>query len=135
MGTTLIILLSMRDPRSHSLMYFFLSNLSFLDLRFTTSSVPQLLVNLCSPKTTSFLGCSVQLFIFLFLGTTECIHLNMMAFDLYMAICQPLHYTIITPPLPVPAAGVHGLGHQSAGVGGPDTTHSPPALVSPPAGE
>ena len=96
-SNTLIILLSVRDPRLHSSMYFFLSNLSFLDLRFTTSSVPQLLVNLCSPKAISFLGCSVQLFIFLFLGTTECIFLNVMAFDLYMAICQPLHYTIIMP--------------------------------------
>jgi olfactory receptor len=82
-------------------MYFFLSNLSFLDLCFTTSCVPQMLVNLWGPKKMiSFLGCSVQLFIFLSLGTTECILLTVMAFDRYAAICQPLHYaTIIHPRL------------------------------------
>ncbi|XP_011382315.2 olfactory receptor 2H2 [Pteropus vampyrus] len=101
MGNTLIILLSVLNPRLHSPMYFFLSNLSFLDLCFTTSCVPQMLVNLWGPKKTiSFLGCSVQLFIFLFLGTTECILLTVMAFDRYVAVCQPLHYaTIIHPRL------------------------------------
>ncbi|XP_004441778.1 PREDICTED: olfactory receptor 2H1 [Ceratotherium simum simum] len=100
-GNTLIILLSVLDPRLHSPMYFFLSNLSFLDLCFTTSCVPQMLVNLWGPKKTiSFLGCSVQLFIFMSLGTTECILLTMMAFDCYVAVCQPLHYaTIIHPRL------------------------------------
>ncbi|XP_057555796.1 olfactory receptor 2H1-like [Hippopotamus amphibius kiboko] len=100
-GNTLIILLSVLDPRLHSPMYFFLSNLSFLDLCFTTSCVPQMLVNLWGPrKTITFLGCSVQLFIFLFLGTTECILLTVMAFDRYVAVCQPLRYaTIIHPGL------------------------------------
>ncbi|XP_006875717.1 PREDICTED: olfactory receptor 2H2-like [Chrysochloris asiatica] len=100
-GNTLIILLSVLDPRLHSPMYFFLSNLSFLDLCFTTSCVPQMLFNLWGPKKTiSFLGCSVQLFIFLSLGTTECILLTMMAFDRYVAVCKPLHYaTIIHPRL------------------------------------
>ena len=100
-GNTLIILLSVLDPRLHSPMYFFLSNLSFLDLCFTTSCVPQMLIHLWGPrKTISFLGCSVQLFIFLFLGTTECVLLTVMAFDRYVAVCQPLHYaTIIHPRL------------------------------------
>ncbi|XP_012515563.1 PREDICTED: olfactory receptor 2H2 [Propithecus coquereli] len=100
-GNTVIIVLSVLDPRLHSPMYFFLSNLSFLDLCFTTSCVPQMLVNLWGPKKTiSFLGCSVQLFIFLSLGTTECILLSVMAFDRYVAVCQPLHYaTIIHPHL------------------------------------
>ncbi|XP_012615812.3 olfactory receptor 2H2 [Microcebus murinus] len=98
-GNTLIITLSVLDPRLHSPMYFFLSNLSFLDLCFTTSCVPQMLVNLWGPKKTiSFLGCSVQLFIFLSLGTTECILLSVMAFDRYVAVCQPLHYTTIIQP-------------------------------------
>ncbi|XP_040588244.1 olfactory receptor 2H1 [Mesocricetus auratus] len=101
LGNTLILLLSTLDPRLHSPMYFFLSNLSFLDLCFTTTCVPQMLVNLWGPtKTISFLGCSVQLFIFLSLGTTECILLTVMAFDRYVAVCQPLHYaTIIHPRL------------------------------------
>ncbi|XP_007949627.1 olfactory receptor 2H2-like [Orycteropus afer afer] len=98
-GNTLIILLSTLDPRLHSPMYFFLSNLSFLDLCFTTSCVPQMLFNLWGPKKTiSFLGCSVQLFIFMSLGTTECILLTVMAFDRYVAVCQPLHYAIIIHP-------------------------------------
>ncbi|EPY72782.1 olfactory receptor 2H1-like protein [Camelus ferus] len=98
-GNTLIILLSVLEPRLHSPMYFFLSNLSFLDLCFTTSCVPQMLVNLWGPnKTISFLGCSVQLFIFLFLGTTECVLLTVMAFDRYVAVCQPLHYTTVIHP-------------------------------------
>ncbi|XP_041490854.1 olfactory receptor 2H1 [Microtus oregoni] len=101
LGNTLILLLSTLDPRLHSPMYFFLSNLSFLDLCFTTTCVPQMLVNLWGPtKTISFLGCSVQLVIFLSLGTTECILLTVMAFDRYVAVCQPLHYaTIIHPRL------------------------------------
>ena len=100
-GNTLIILLSVLDPRLHSPMYFFLSNLSFLDLCFTTSCVPQMLVHLWGPgKTISFLGCSVQLFIFLFFGTTECVLLTVMALDRYVSVCQPLHYaTIIHPRL------------------------------------
>ncbi|XP_028712483.1 olfactory receptor 2H2-like [Peromyscus leucopus] len=101
LGNTLILLLSTLDPRLHSPMYFFLSNLSFLDLCFTTTCVPQMLVNLWGPtKTISFLGCFVQLFIFRSLGTTECILLTVMAFDRYVAVCQPLHYaTIIHPRL------------------------------------
>uniref|UniRef100_A0A8C8Z5T3 Olfactory receptor n=1 Tax=Prolemur simus TaxID=1328070 RepID=A0A8C8Z5T3_PROSS len=98
-GNTLIIVLSVLDPRLHSPMYFFLCNLSFLDLCFTTSCVPQMLLNLGGPKKTiSFLGCSVQLFIFLSLGTTECILLSVMAFDRYVAVCQPLHYSAIIRP-------------------------------------
>nr|XP_002714367.1 olfactory receptor 2H2 [Oryctolagus cuniculus] len=98
-GNTLIILLSLLDPRLHSPMYFFLRNLAFLDLCFTTSFIPQMLVNLWGPeKTISFLGCSVQLFIFLSLGTTECILLAVMAFDRYVAVCQPLHYATIVHP-------------------------------------
>ncbi|XP_057609326.1 olfactory receptor 2H1-like [Chionomys nivalis] len=101
LGNTLILLLSTLDPRLHSPMYFFLSNLSFLDLCFTTTCVPQKLVNFWGPtKTISFLGCFVQLVIFLSLGTTECILLTVMAFDSYVAVCQPLHYaTIIHPRL------------------------------------
>ncbi|XP_075388917.1 olfactory receptor 2H2-like [Tenrec ecaudatus] len=99
-GNTFIILLSVLDSRLHSPMYFFLSNLSFLDLCFTTSCVPQMLFNLWGPKTISFLGCFVQLFIFMSLGTTECILLTVMAFDRYVAVCQPLRYaTIIHPRL------------------------------------
>lgn len=126
-GNTLIILLSMWDPRLHSPVYFFLSNLSFLELCFTTSSIPQTLVNLWGPKTTSFLGCSVHFFIFLFLGTTECILLTVMAFDRYVAICQPLCYTtIICPRLCRPSASMAWVISLLESV-----VHTPPTLRLP----
>uniref|UniRef100_A0A8C4PNK0 Olfactory receptor n=1 Tax=Equus asinus asinus TaxID=83772 RepID=A0A8C4PNK0_EQUAS len=99
LGNTTIIALSHLDPHLHTPMYFFLSNLSFLDLCYTTSIVPQLLVNLRgTDKFISFAGCVVQLFISLGLGCTECILLGVMAFDRYVAVCRPLHYTVIMHP-------------------------------------
>ncbi|XP_057555788.1 olfactory receptor 2H1 [Hippopotamus amphibius kiboko] len=127
-GNTLIILLSMLDPRLHCPMYIFLSNLSFLDLCFTTSCVPQMLVNLWGPrKTITFLGCSVQLFIFLLLGTTECVLLTVMAFDRCVAVCQPLRYaTIIHPRLCWQLAAVAWVtGLVQSIVQTPPTLHLP----------
>ena len=95
-GNISIILVSRLDPQLDSPMYFFVSNLSLLDLCFTTSTVPQMLVNLRGPeKTISYGGCVAQLYISLALGSTECILLAIMAFDRYAAICKPLHYPII----------------------------------------
>jgi olfactory receptor len=77
-------------------MYFFLSHLSFLDLCYPTSIVPQLLINLHGlDRTISYARCVAQLFIFLALATTECVLLVAMAFGHYDAICHPLHYTTI----------------------------------------
>ena len=99
LGNTTIIALYYLDPRLHTPMYFFLSNLSFLDMCYTTSIVPQLLVNLSrADKSISFGGCIVQMFISLTLGGTECILLGVMAFDRYAAVCRPLHYTVIMHP-------------------------------------
>ncbi|KAM8950762.1 olfactory receptor 2C1 [Lycaon pictus] len=99
LGNSTIILLSWLDARLHTPMYFFLSNLSTLDLAFTTSSVPQMLINLWGPdKTISYGGCVTQLYVFLWLGATECILLVVMAFDRYVAVCRPLHYTTIMNP-------------------------------------
>ncbi|KAM6185762.1 olfactory receptor 2B11-like [Rhynchocyon petersi] len=96
MGNIVIILVSRLDPRLHSPMYFFLTNLSFLDMCYTTSTVPQMLVNLgSSKKTISYVGCVVQLYFFHFMGSTECLLLALMSLDRYVAICRPLHYTII----------------------------------------
>ncbi|KAM6185757.1 olfactory receptor 2B6-like [Rhynchocyon petersi] len=96
LGNISIILVSHLDPQLHTPMYFFVSNLSFLDLCFTTSTVPQMLINLRGPKKTiSYGGCIVQLYIALALGSTECILLAIMAFDRYAAICTPLHYPVI----------------------------------------
>ncbi|KAM6186003.1 olfactory receptor 2B2-like [Rhynchocyon petersi] len=95
-GNLGIIAVSRLDSKLHTPMYFFLTNLSFLDLCYTTSIVPQMLVNICSiRKVISYGGCVVQLFIFLALGSTECILLAVMSFDRFVAICRPLHYSVI----------------------------------------
>ncbi|XP_054985339.1 putative olfactory receptor 2B8 [Sorex araneus] len=99
LGNTTIITLSYLDPNLHTPMYFFLSNLSFLDMCYITSSVPQFLFNLSGPdKSISYAGCVAQLFVSLGLGCTECMLLAVMAFDRYAAVCRPLHYTVIMHP-------------------------------------
>ncbi|KAG3288917.1 olfactory receptor 2G3 [Ictidomys tridecemlineatus] len=99
LGNTAIILVSYLNPKLHIPMYFFLSNLSFLDLCFTTSIVPQMLWNLKGPeKTISYTGCVIQLYIALGLGSTECVLLTVMAYDRFNAICRPLHYGVIMHP-------------------------------------
>ncbi|XP_006894082.1 PREDICTED: putative olfactory receptor 2W6-like [Elephantulus edwardii] len=98
-GNTAIILLSIMDARLHTPMYFFLGNLSFLDLCFTTSIVPQLLWNLWGPeKTITYHGCVAQLYIYMVLGSTECVLLAVMSYDRYVAVCRPLHYTVVMHP-------------------------------------
>ncbi|XP_037700127.1 olfactory receptor 2B11-like [Choloepus didactylus] len=95
-GNISIILVSKLDPHLHSPMYFFLTNLSFLDMCYTTSIVPQMLFNLgSSKKTISYMGCAVQLYFFHIMGGTECLLLALMSLDRYVAICRPLHYTLI----------------------------------------
>uniref|UniRef100_A0A8C6CZK8 Olfactory receptor n=1 Tax=Moschus moschiferus TaxID=68415 RepID=A0A8C6CZK8_MOSMO len=96
LGNLAIIIVSRLDPKLHTPMYFFLTNLSLLDLCYTTSIVPQMLVNICSiRKVISYGGCVAQLFIALALGSTECLLLAVMSFDRFAAICRPLHYSII----------------------------------------
>ncbi|XP_054973764.1 olfactory receptor 13C9 [Pan paniscus] len=96
LGNGTLILISILDPHLHTPMYFFLGNLSFLDICYTTTSIPSTLVSFLSErKTISFSGCAVQMFLNLAMGTTECVILGMMAFDRYVAICNPLRYPII----------------------------------------
>lgn len=96
LGNLAIIIVSRLDSKLHTPMYFFLTNLSLLDLCYTTSTVPQMLVNICSlRKVISYGGCVAQLFISLALGSTECLLLAVMSFDRFVAICRPLHYSII----------------------------------------
>ncbi|XP_036924753.1 olfactory receptor 2W3-like [Sturnira hondurensis] len=98
-GNTTIILVSRLDLQLHSPMYFFLTHLSFLDLSFTSSSIPQLLYNLSGhDKTISYTGCAIQLFLFLGLGGVECLLLAVMAYDRFVAVCNPLHYLVIMSP-------------------------------------
>ncbi|XP_049626834.1 olfactory receptor 13C2-like [Suncus etruscus] len=96
LGNGTLILISILDSHLHTPMYFFLGNLSFLDICYTTTSVPLALVNFLSErKTISLTGCALQMFLGLAMGTTECVLLGMMAFDRYVAICNPLRYPVI----------------------------------------
>ncbi|NWJ04571.1 O10A7 protein, partial [Crypturellus undulatus] len=93
LGNILIILITMVDPALHSPMYLFLQNLSFLDICFTLVVVPQLFSNLLTEKKSiSFTGCMAQMFFFFSFGTVECFLLAAMAYDRYVAICNPLRY-------------------------------------------
>ncbi|XP_004677988.1 PREDICTED: olfactory receptor 1L8 [Condylura cristata] len=92
-GNLLIILAIHTDPQLQTPMYFFLSVLSFTDLCFTTTIVPKMLVNFLSEvKTISYAGCLTQMYFFYALGNTDSCLLAVMAFDRYVAICDPFHY-------------------------------------------
>ncbi|XP_044127334.1 olfactory receptor 5V1-like [Bufo gargarizans] len=95
-GNVLLIVVVRLNSCLHTPMYFFLTNLSFIDICFSSTIVPKLLVNtLSQDKSISFIGCASQMYFSLALGATECITLSMMAYDRYVAICNPLRYQII----------------------------------------
>uniref|UniRef100_A0A8I5TAI0 Olfactory receptor n=1 Tax=Pongo abelii TaxID=9601 RepID=A0A8I5TAI0_PONAB len=96
LGNRVLILVTMSNSHLHMPMYFFLGNLSFLDICYTTSSVPLILDSFLTPrKTISFSACAVQMFLSFAMGATECVLLSMMAFDRYVAICNPLRYPVV----------------------------------------
>ncbi|XP_011286859.3 olfactory receptor 2S2 [Felis catus] len=96
LGNGVLILVTILDSRLHTPMYFFLGNLSFLDICYTTSSIPLVLDGFLTPrKTISFSGCAMQMFLSFAMGATECVLLAMMAFDRYVAICNPLRYPVV----------------------------------------
>ncbi|XP_031236691.1 olfactory receptor-like protein OLF3 [Mastomys coucha] len=96
LGNFLIIVLIRLDSRLHTPMYFFLTNLSLVDVSYATSIVPQLLAHfLTTHKTIPFLSCAAQLFFSLGLGGIEFVLLAMMAYDRYVAVCNPLRYSAI----------------------------------------
>ncbi|XP_077608395.1 olfactory receptor 2S2-like [Crocuta crocuta] len=96
LGNSTLILLTLLDPRLHTPMYFFLGNLSFLDICYTTSFIPSVLIHFLSQeKTISFTRCVVQMSVSYTMACTECVLLAVMAYDRYMAICNPLRYPII----------------------------------------
>ncbi|XP_045873153.1 olfactory receptor 1440-like [Meles meles] len=87
------------DSHLHTPMYFFLSNLSLLDICYVSTIAPKMLSDFFKKqKSISFVGCTMQYFFFSSLGLTECCLLAAMAYDRYAAICNPLLYTAIMSP-------------------------------------
>ncbi|XP_069840979.1 olfactory receptor 10A7-like [Dendropsophus ebraccatus] len=101
LGNFLIIVVTLTNTRLHKPMYFFLTNLSVLDIIYSTTNVPKALRDLVSlRKTISLAACAAQMYISLALGITECFLFAVMAYDRYVAICYPLHYvTVMTNTL------------------------------------
>ncbi|XP_040195216.1 olfactory receptor 6N1-like [Rana temporaria] len=97
-GNGNIFFLVIFDQHLHTPMYFFVCNLSFLDMSYTSVTIPKMLAKfLMNLDTISYNACFTQMYIFLSLGATECLLLAVMAYDRYIAICSPLHYqTIMT---------------------------------------
>nr|XP_034992680.1 olfactory receptor 5V1-like [Zootoca vivipara] len=95
-GNGTILLAIGADSHLHNPMYFFLTNLSLLDIFCPTATVPKMLENLLSENNTiSFVGCVLQLYFLVALAGTEVFLLAAMAYDRYVAICNPLRYTVI----------------------------------------
>nr|XP_006133599.1 olfactory receptor 1019-like [Pelodiscus sinensis] len=90
-----MILLITTDPRLHTPMYFFLGNLSFCDICYSSTIAPKMLHNfLAKRKSISHSACAVQMYLFLLCADIECFLLAVMAYDRYVAICNPLLYTV-----------------------------------------
>ncbi|XP_068944392.1 olfactory receptor 13H1-like [Petaurus breviceps papuanus] len=99
LGNTLILLLIHSDSRLHTPMYFFLSNLSFLDICYTSASVPQMIINCLVRIPVISLGqCLAQMCAGLYLGVVECLLLAVMAYDRCIAIGDPLRYSVRMGP-------------------------------------
>ncbi|ELV13165.1 olfactory receptor 7A17 [Tupaia chinensis] len=98
-GNLLIILATTSDSHLHIPMYFFLSNLSFVDICFISTTIPKMLVNIqTQSRVITYTGCITQMFFFTLFAVLDVFLLTMMAYDRYVAICQPLHYMVIMNP-------------------------------------
>ncbi|XP_057576581.1 olfactory receptor 1361-like [Hippopotamus amphibius kiboko] len=96
LGNLLIILAVHSDPRLHTPMYFFLANLSLADACFSSTTVPKMLVNIqMHSQTISYGECLAQMHLFMTFGALDDFLLGVMAYDRYVAICRPLHYTTL----------------------------------------
>ncbi|XP_045653517.1 olfactory receptor 8B3-like [Ursus americanus] len=94
LGNLGLITLIMLNSHLHTPMYFFLFNLSFIDLCYSSVFTPKMLINFTLKKNISFRGCMTQLYFLCFFGISECYVLTSMAYDRYVAICNPLLYNI-----------------------------------------
>ncbi|XP_049747490.1 olfactory receptor 10AG1-like [Elephas maximus indicus] len=91
-----IFLITKRDPTLQSPMYFFLANFSFLEICYTSTTLPRMLMNLGTQRRRiSLVACATQMYFCLMFGVTECLLLAVMAYDRYVAICNPLHYPLV----------------------------------------
>ncbi|XP_019582041.2 olfactory receptor 2AT4 [Rhinolophus sinicus] len=100
MGNTLILVAVVAEPNLHKPMYFFLTNLSALDILFTTTTVPKMLsLFLLGDRFLSFPACFLQMYLFQSFTCSEAFILVVMAYDRYVAICRPLHYPVLMTPL------------------------------------
>ncbi|XP_005867352.2 PREDICTED: olfactory receptor 7D4-like, partial [Myotis brandtii] len=98
LGNLLIIVAISSDSHLHTPMYFFLTNLSFVDICFTSTTVPKMLVNIqAQSKNISYMDASQVYFFMIFAGMDNFL-LTAMAYDRYVAICQPLYYTVVMNP-------------------------------------
>ncbi|XP_072499245.1 olfactory receptor 2D2-like [Notamacropus eugenii] len=114
LGNLLLTSLVLFDSQLHTPMYFFLCNLSLSDLCFSTITVPQTLIHmLSSQKLISFTGCAAQVLLFLFLGSTQCALLGVMSYDRYLAICDPMHYSLV---MTWRMCGLFAIGCWSSGL-------------------
>ncbi|OCT72850.1 hypothetical protein XELAEV_18035829mg [Xenopus laevis] len=96
MGNVAIFSIIRIDCHLQAPMYFFLSYLSILDICYSTVTLPSMLFNsITGSRRISFHRCFIQLYFFVSLGGTECLLLAAMAYDRYVAICKPLHYSTI----------------------------------------
>ncbi|XP_065773329.1 olfactory receptor-like protein OLF4 [Muntiacus reevesi] len=95
----LLIILAVLDRHLHTPMYFFLSNLSFVDICLTSTTIPKMLWNIqTQSKVITYEGCITQMFFFILFTGLDDFLLTVMAYDRYVAICHPLHYTVIMKP-------------------------------------
>ncbi|XP_036878163.2 olfactory receptor 5J3-like [Manis javanica] len=96
LGNMLIITATKISPALHTPMYYFLSNLSFLDICYTSTTIPAMLINFFwKKKTISYEGCLSQIFFLVTCAGTEGVLLAVMAYDRYVAICHPLQYPVL----------------------------------------
>ncbi|XP_045873025.1 olfactory receptor 5T1-like [Meles meles] len=117
-GNLGLVILVIGASRLHNPMYYFLSVLSFLDACYSSVVTPKMLVNfLAENKTISYLGCAAQMLLFVTFGTTECFLLAAMAYDRYVAIYNPLLYSVsMSPRVYMPliiASYIGGILHAS----------------------
>ncbi|XP_040096905.1 olfactory receptor 7A17-like [Oryx dammah] len=98
-GNLLIILTVSSDSHLHTPMYFFLSNLSFVDVCFISTTIPKMLWNIqMQSKVITYEGCINQIYFLLLFAGLDDFLLTVMAYDRFVAICHPLHYTVIMNP-------------------------------------